>query len=226
VKDGTVMSIPGIARKSLALLVLVLVSAAYTWRFGALHGYDSLIVPAITGLVGGLALAVATTFVPTWAPVTAPMYAVVKGLVIGAISYWANAQYHGIPMQAAVATLGISGVCFALFAMGRIDVSESFAEKVAIGMIGLFVVYLLELVLRLAGVPLGTAMDRGVFGFVINAIAIGLAISCLFVDFAEIESARREKLSAKNEWYFGFSLLVTILWMYVEILRMMRRLRR
>ena len=90
----------------------------------------------------------------------------------------------------------------------------------------LLVVYLLEWVLRLMGVPFGTALDQGAIGFVINAIAIGLAISCLFVDFAEIESARREKLSAKTEWYFAFSVLVTIVWLYVSILRMLRRFRR
>lgn len=67
---------------------------------------------------------------------------------------------------------------------------------------------------------------RTVFGFVVNAVAIGLAISCLFVDFAEIESARKSKLSAKTEWYFAFSVLVTLVWLYLEILRMMKRLRR
>ncbi|MEP7000724.1 MAG: Bax inhibitor-1/YccA family protein, partial [bacterium] len=63
-------------------------------------------------------------------------------------------------------------------------------------------------------------------GFGINALAIGLAIACLFVDFAEIESARQQKLSAKTEWYFAFSVLVTLVWLYLEILRMLRRLRR
>jgi uncharacterized YccA/Bax inhibitor family protein len=66
----------------------------------------------------------------------------------------------------------------------------------------------------------------GVFGFAVNAIAIGLAIACLFVDFAEIQSARKERLSAKSEWYFAFSVLVTIVWLYIEMLRMLRRFRR
>jgi uncharacterized YccA/Bax inhibitor family protein len=81
-------------------------------------------------------------------------------------------------------------------------------------------------VLRLVGVPLGSALDQGWLGFGINAIAIGLAIACLFVDFAEIDSARRAKLSAKTEWYFAFSVLVTIVWLYLEILRMLKRFRR
>ena len=226
VADGTALTLPGVAKKSLALLLLVVVSAAYTWRTAAAHGPDAVMGAASLGLLGGFLVALFTCFVPSMAPVTAPVYAVLEGLGVGAISFLVNSRYHGIPLQAAVATLGITGVCFALFATDRIEVTESFAEKVAIGMIGLLVVYLLSAVLRWAGVPLGSAMDQGVFGFMINAISIGLAISCLFVDFAEIESARKEKLSAKAEWYFAFSVLVTIVWLYVAILRMLRRFRR
>jgi uncharacterized YccA/Bax inhibitor family protein len=137
-----------------------------------------------------------------------------------------NARYHGVPLHAAAATFAVTAVCFGLFATNRIEVSETFAEKVAIGMMGLLAVYLMEFVLNLMGVPFGSALDQGVIGFAINAIAIGLAISCLFVDFAEIESAQRQKLSARTEWYFAFSVLVTIVWLYIEILRMLRRFRR
>src|SRR5690348_7072592 len=168
--DGTVMTIPGVARKSLGLLVLVIASAAYTWRTAAIQGPDAVMGAALIGLLGGFIVALFTCFVPSMTPVTAPVYAVLKGLGIGAISYIVNAQYHGIPLQAAVATFGVTAVCFALFASGRIEVSESFAEKVAIGMIGLLVVYLLSTILWWAGVPLGSAMDQGVIGFVINAI--------------------------------------------------------
>ena len=226
VPDGTAMTIPGVARKSLGLLVLVVASAAYTWRTAAVHGPDAVMGAASIGILGGFLVALFTCFVPTMAPVTAPVYAVLEGLAVGAISFIVNARYHGIPLQAAVATLGITGLCFALFATDRIEVTESFAEKVAIGLIGLLVVYLLSALLQWAGVPVGSAMDQGIFGFVINAISIGLAIACLFVDFAEIESAQREKLSARAEWYFAFSVLVTIVWLYVAMLRMLRRFRR
>jgi len=224
--DGTVLTLPGIARKSLVLLTLVIASAAYTWRTAALHGPGAVMGAAVLGCVGGLVVGIFTMYSPTSAPITAPIYAVLEGLAVGAISYLTNARYHGLPLQAAAATLSLAAVCFALFAADRIEVTESFAEKVAIGMMGLLVVYLLEMVLRLFGVPFGTVMDQGVFGFAINAIAIGLAIACLFVDFAEIESARRAKLSARTEWYFAFSVIVTLVWLYLEILRMLRRLRR
>lgn len=225
-QDGTVLTLPGVARKSFVLLFLVIASAAYTWRQAALHGADSIMPAAAIGVFGGLIVALFTVFNPASAPVTAPIYAVLEGLAIGAISYLTNARYHGIPLQAAAATLAITAVCFALFATNRIEVSESFAEKVAIGMMGLLAVYLLEMALRFFGVPFGTVLDQGWLGFGINAIAIGLAISCLFVDFAEIDSARRAKLSAKTEWYFAFSVLLTIVWLYLEILRMLRRIRR
>ena len=226
VQDGTVLSLPGIARKSFVLLLLVIASAAYTWRHAALHGPSSIMPAAAIGLIGGFIVGLFTIFTPTMAPVTAPIYAVLEGLGIGAISFISNARYHGIPLHAAVATFGVTFVCFALFAADRIEVSETFAEKVAIGMMGLLVVYLLEWILRLMGVPFGTVLDQGVIGFAINAIAIGLAISCLFVDFAEIESARRAKLSGRTEWYFAFSVLVTLVWLYLEILRMLKRFRR
>ncbi|MDB4891070.1 MAG: hypothetical protein JWL61_2925 [Gemmatimonadetes bacterium] len=226
VNDGTVLTLPGIARKSLVLLLLVIVSAAYTWRTAAIQGPDAVLGAALIGLLGGFVLALITMFSPTSAPITAPIYAVLEGVGIGAISYLTNARYHGVPLQAAVATFGVTAVCFGLFATNRIEVSETFAEKVAIGMMGLFVVYLLRLVLNFAGVPMGSLLDAGWLGFGINVLAIGLAISCLFVDFAEIESARREKLSARTEWYFAFSVLVTLIWLYIEILRMLRRFRR
>ncbi len=226
VNDGTVLTLPGIARKSLVLLLLVIVSAAYTWRTAAIQGPDAVLGAALIGLLGGFVLALVTMFSPTSAPITAPIYAVLEGVGIGAVSYLTNVRYHGVPLQAAVATFGVTAVCFGLFAANRIEVSETFAEKVAIGMMGLFAVYLLRLVLNLAGVPMGSMLDQGWIGFGINVLAIGLAISCLFVDFAEIESARREKLSARTEWYFAFSVLVTLIWLYIEILRMLRRFRR
>jgi uncharacterized YccA/Bax inhibitor family protein len=226
VSDGTVLTLPGIARKSLVLLLLVVASAAYTWRMAALQGPDAVMGAALVGIIGGLVVAIVTMFSPTSAPITAPIYAVLEGVGIGAISYITNVRYHGVPLQAAVATFGITAVCFGLFATNRIEVSETFAEKVAIGMMGLLAVYLLRFVLALAGVPVGAVLDQGVFGFAINAISIGLAISCLFVDFAEIESARREKLSAKTEWYFAFSVIVTLIWLYIAMLRMLRRFRR
>ncbi|MEO6529264.1 MAG: Bax inhibitor-1/YccA family protein [Gemmatimonadaceae bacterium] len=226
VKDGTVLTLPGVARKSLGLLLLVIISAAYTWRIAVVYGPGAVMSAAMIGLIGGFVISLLTIFVPTVAPVTAPIYAVLEGLAIGAISFIVDARYHGLPLQAAVATLGITGVCFALFATNRVEVSESFAEKVAIGMIGLLAVYLLRAVLVLAGVPIGAVMNQGLFGFAVNAVSIGLATACLFIDFAEIESARREKLSASSEWYFAFSLLVTIVWLFVTILRMLQRLRR
>jgi uncharacterized YccA/Bax inhibitor family protein len=224
--DGTVLTLPGVAKKSLVLLALVIASAAYTWRTAAIQGPDAVFGAAAIGVLGGLAIALFTIFVPTAAPITAPIYAVLEGLGIGAISYMTNQRYHGAPLHAAAATLAVTAVCFGLFAMDRIEVTETFAEKVAIGMLGLVALYLLEMVLRVAGVPFGTIMDQGVFGFVVNVVAIGLAISCLFIDFAEIESARRARLSARSEWYFAFSILVTLIWLYLELLRMIRRFRR
>ncbi|MEO5816474.1 MAG: Bax inhibitor-1/YccA family protein [Gemmatimonadaceae bacterium] len=226
VSDGTVLTLPGIARKSLVLLALVIVSAGYTWRMAALKGPEAVMGAALIGIIGGLIVAIFTMFSPTSARITAPIYAVLEGVGIGAISYIVNARYHGVPLQAAIATFGITAVCFGLFATNRIEVSESFAEKVAIGMMGLLAVYLLRFVLSLMGVPIGAVLDQGVFGFAINAISIGLAISCLFVDFAEIESARKEKLSAQTEWYFAFSVIVTLIWLYIAMLRMLRRFRR
>ena len=224
--DGTVLTLPGIARKSFVLLFLVIGTAAYTWRQAALEGPASIMPAAAIGCIGAFVLGLFTVFVPKAAPVTAPIYAVLEGLAIGAISFLYNARYHGLPLQAAVATFAVTFVCFALFAMDRIEVSETFAEKVAIGMMGLLVVYGLQWVLRLMGVPFASVLDQGLLGFGINAFAIGLAISCLFVDFAEIESAQKAKLSAKTEWYFAFSVLVTLVWLYLEILRMLRRFKR
>ncbi|MEP6732413.1 MAG: Bax inhibitor-1/YccA family protein, partial [bacterium] len=125
VSDGTVLSLPGVARKSFILLFLVIASAAYTWRTAALHGSDAVFGAAVLGMLGGLIVALITIYVPTAAPVTAPIYAVLEGLAIGAISYMTNARYHGAPLHAAAATLAVTAVCFGLFATNRIEVSET-----------------------------------------------------------------------------------------------------
>jgi uncharacterized YccA/Bax inhibitor family protein len=224
-QDGTELSLPGVARKSLVLLALVIASAAYVWWQASLHGGKA--VMSVVELGGGSSLFIVflTRSWPRLAPVTAPIFAVLEGVSIGIISFAFNTRFHGIPMQAALATFAATAVCFGLFAADRIEVSETFAEKVVMGLFGLLAVYFLGWLLRALGVPFGTALDSGWLGFAINSIAIGLAIACLFLDFAAVESARQEKMSAKAEWYFAFSLLVTLVWLYLVFLQLLWRIR-
>lgn len=222
--DGS-MTVAGTAVKAGVLLLLVIASAGWTWLQAAQRGAPSLATAAMVGIIVAFVIALVTIRVPRLAPWTAPVYAVLEGVGIGFVSFMANASYQGLPLQAAVATMGVAAAAVVLYSAGIVKVTEGFTRAVTVALFGMVGVYLLRMVLVLVGVPLGGMMDQGLFGLGVNLVAVAVATACLFLDFKQIEEMAAAQMPKSAEWYGAFSLLVTLVWLYLELLSLLRRLR-
>lgn len=218
------MSIEGVARKALILLVVVFATATYPWG-KVLNGED------VTGLfwigtIGGLVLAFATIFRPGWASFTAPLYAAAEGLALGAISGWFEAAFPGIAMQAVLGTMGVFVVMLALYMSRTLRATPKFRRGVIGATFSVLLIYLASFVLGVFGVEMPFLHDTGPVGIIITLVIIGIAALNLILDFDFIERGARGGAPQMLEWYGAFGLLVTLVWLYLQILRLMALLNR
>jgi uncharacterized YccA/Bax inhibitor family protein len=212
---GGTMTVQGTVNKTALLLVLALATASASWVLGTAGG------PGVAGWaigagLAGLAVAIATIVRPRWSPVTAPIYALVEGVVLGLVSMWFEARYEGIAIQAVALTFGVLGAMLVLYKTRVIKVTERFRAGVLAATLAIAVVYLVSLVLGLFGVQVP---------FLNDASPLGILIS-LVLDFDLIERGTRSGAPAYMEWYAAFGLLVTLVWLYLELLRLLSKLRR
>jgi uncharacterized YccA/Bax inhibitor family protein len=227
VLDGDhAMTLNGTVNKTFILLMLLVFTAAYTWRMVGPTGADPLLVPLmIGGALSAFAIAIATTFKPHWAPVSAPLYALTKGLAIGGISGLAELRYPGVVMQAVALTFGVLAALLMAYRTGLIKATENFKLGVVAATGGIFLVYLVHVGMQLFGM--------GGFSFVSGASTIGILFSLfvvviaalnLVLDFDFIESGVDAGAPKYMEWYGAFGLMVTLAWLYLEILRLLSKL--
>jgi uncharacterized YccA/Bax inhibitor family protein len=224
------MSIQGTATKTLILLALALFSASWIWSryFGALE--PSLAVPAIApwmygGAIGGFVLALITVFKKPWAGVTAPLYALLKGLFLGGISATFEARYPGIVIQAVGLTFG---VCFCLllaYSSRLIRASENFKLGVVAATGGIALLYLVSFVLGFFGIRIPFIHESGLIGIGFSLFVVVIAALNLVLDFDFIETGAARGAPKYMEWYGAFGLMVTLVWLYIEILRLLSKLR-
>ena len=220
---GEAMTLQGTINKTGILLFCAFASAAWTWHLASTR-------PAAVagwlwiGLLGGLGLAFVTIFKKEWAPVTAPLYALAEGLALGALSAVMNTAYHGIALQALEATGGVTLVMLMLYTSGVLRATPKFTLGVIAATGGIFVVYILDLVLSFfhAGVPL--LNSTGPWGIAISVVIVIVAALNLILDFGFVESGVHAGAARYMEWYGAFGIMVTLVWMYVEILRLLAKL--
>ena len=219
-----VMTVAGTAGRALVLLLLVMGSAAYTWWQLA---PDPAAAPTYVmgGLIGGLVIALATIFRPHWAPRTAPIYAVVEGMALGALSMMLNAAYAGLPMQAVALTFGVFLAMLALYAFRVVTVTQRFRTVLTSAILGVMVFYLINLVMGLFGVRIAAIHEGGVLGIGISLVTTAIASLALLLDFDMIEEGAKAGAPKYMEWYGAFGLLVTLVWLYIELLNLLRKLR-
>ena len=223
---GDTMTVAGTAWKTLVLLALVVFGAAFTWREVA-AGNLGIVTPALlVGGLGGLVLAFVTVFKPQLAPFTAPLYAVVEGLLLGAISALYDARYAGLPRTAVVLTLATAGGMYLLYATGVIRATPMFRRIVIGATLGIALASLVALVARLFGAQLPFLWDSSPLGIGISVVIVGVAALNLVLDFDFIERGAREGAPRVAEWFGAFGLLVTLVWLYLELLRLLSRLQR
>lgn len=217
------MTLPGTVNKTAVLLICLFAAAAWTWsRAGAGEEIGPWV---LLGAVGGLVTALVTVFKKHWSPVTAPIYALLEGLVIGGISALLEQQFHGIAMQAAGLTFGTLFCLLLAYSSGMIRVSEGFKLGVVAATGGIMLVYLASMILGLFGHTFPFIHDNGTIGIAFSLLVVGVAAMNLVLDFDLIDSAARRGAPKYMEWYGAFALMVTLVWLYIEMLRLLSKLR-
>lgn len=222
--DGrsTTMTVAGTATKALAFLAICFASAGYAWKQVEVN-------PSIGGWImgasiAGLVLAFLTIFLPKWAWLTGSLYSAAQGVALGAISRILDARYPGIALQAVGLTFATTLAMLMMYTTRVIRVTPTFQRFVIAGTGALFLVYLLSWVLRMFGVPMPYLHDASPLGLLVSAVAIGLASMNLLLDFDYIEGQSERGAPKYLEWYGAFGLMVTLVWLYIEILRLLAKL--
>ena len=221
---GDVMTRAGTAGKSIVLLVLCAFSASFTWMQVA-GGNTAIVMPALlVGGLGGFIMAMVVSFKPNTAPITAPIYAVLEGLILGAISALFNAKYAGLPQQAVLLTFAVALGVFTLYRMNILKATEGFRRMIVGATIGIAVFYLVNIVLSMFGVNMGYTMSSSPIAIGINLVIAGVAAMNLVLNFDDIDQAVRMGAPKRMEWYGAFGLMVTLVWLYLELLRLLARM--
>ena len=224
-RDADAMSLNGTVNKTAFLLVLVLATSMFTWS-KAYAGAGAGLMPWVWGgAIGGLVLALVTVFKKQWAPVTAPLYAAVEGLFIGAISALFEQRFPGIVIQAVGLTFGTMAALLVAYRSGLIKATENFKLGVVAATGGIALLYLVNIGMRLFGFEgMGFIHDSGWMGIGFSAVVVVVAALNLVLDFDFIEQGVEQGAPKYMEWYAAFGLLVTLVWLYLEILRLLSKL--
>ncbi len=220
-----VMTVAGTTNKTLILLALVIIAAFWTWHLFFTSESPAAIMPWFWGgLIGGFIFAMITIFSKKAAPITAPIYAILEGFFLGSISAIFETQYSGIVLQAVGLTFGIMFCMLVLYKSGTISVTEKFKMGVVAATGAVFLVYFSSFVLSFFGVRVPYIHEGGYIGIGFSVVVIIIASLNLVLDFDFIEKGSRAGAPKYMEWYGAFGLMVTLIWLYIEILRLLAKL--
>ena len=223
--QGEAMTIGGTVAKTFFLFLFLLGSSIYTW-YKYSQGED-IYTMMVIGAIGALIFALITTFFHRAAPITGPIYATLEGFAIGGLSAILEARYPGIVIQAAALTFSVMGVLLFLYAARIIKVTKNFRLMIVSATLAIFVVYLVDLGLNLfLGANVPYLHSNGVVGIGISLFIVAIAALNLVLDFDFIERGANRGAPKHLEWYGAFGLMVTLVWLYIEILHLLQKLRR
>lgn len=223
-EQGSTMTLGGTIAKISLLFLFLLGTAAYTWYQHA-QGQDVTIMMLIGG-IGGLIFALITIFFKKAAPVTAPIYAALEGFLLGGLSAFLEGAYSGIVIQAVSLTLAVMGALLLLYATRVIKVTKNFRLMVVSATLGIFIVYLINFIMNFFGMQVPYLHSSGPIGIGISVFIVAIAALNLVLDFDFIERGAKRGAPKHMEWYGAFSLIVTLVWLYIEILRLLQKIRR
>ncbi len=224
-ENDHVMTINGTILKTCLLGIFMAVTFTYTWYLQLTGFGDKAIMLYKGGLFGGLILALFICFGPKNKSliVTTPLYALCEGLVLGYFSAIANNFYPGIAPQAALGTIFALFGMFFLYKTGMVKATEKFRMVIYNSTFAIFGIYLIQFILGFFNIVIPQIFSNSLIGIVFSIVIIAIASFNLIVDFDNIEKFSH-KLNKNFEWYFGFSLMVTIIWMYIEILNLLMKI--
>ena len=214
--SSVTMTLEGTVLKTGILLLLAAAAAAFSWS--QLADGAPLALPFLMGsLIGGFVFALVTIFKPSWSPVTAPLYAIVEGVFLGAFSLMFNGLYPGIVFQAVVLTFGTLFALLVAYRSGLIRATENFKLGVCAATGSVCMIYLMSFVLGWFGVGIPYLHEAGLVGIGCSLVVVVIAALNLVLDFDFIEKGVESGAPKYMEWYGAFSLIVTLVWMYLEI---------
>jgi uncharacterized YccA/Bax inhibitor family protein len=225
--SGERMTIAGTVNKTAMLLSLILISAVFTWgKFYTTRNPADVMPLLWIGAIGGLVFCLVTVFKKEWAPVTAPIYALMEGLVVGGISAIFELRYPGIVIQAVGLTFGTLACLLMAYKSGLIKATENFKLGVVAATGGIALLYLVSFVMSMFGKPIGFIHEGGTFGILFSLFVVVIAALNLVLDFDFIEAGAEQGAPKYMEWYGAFGLTVTLVWLYLEILRLLAKARK
>lgn len=223
---GDSMTISGTVNKAGILLICVVATAAWTWnQFLHVRAPETVMPWVLVGGIGGFIVALITMFKKTWSPVTAPLYGLLEGLVLGGISALFELRFPGIAIQAVGLTFGTLAALLVAYRSGLIRVTEKFRLGVVAATGGIALFYLATFVLSFFGVHLTSVYGAGPIGIGFSVFVVIIASLNLVLNFDFIESGARAGAPKYMEWYAAFGLMVTLIWLYLEILNLLSKLR-
>lgn len=217
------MTLQGTVNKTALFLALVFISAVFTWQ-------KALVNPAAAmpwmwgGAIAGFVLCMVTCFKKEWAAVTGSLYAVAEGLFLGALSALYEQRFQGIVLQAVLLTIGVLLALLAVYSMRLIKATENFKLGLFAATGGIALVYLATIVLGFFGIQIPYIHDSGTVGIGFSIVVVIIAALNLVLDFDFIENGCTHGAPKYMEWYAAFGLLVTLVWLYIEILRLLAKL--
>ena len=221
---GEAMTLSGTINKTGVLVLCAFATAAWAWNSTSISP-ERAPAFAIGGAIGGLIVAMVTIFKKSFAPITAPIYALLEGLLLGSISQLFEKAYPGIAISAVTLTFGTLFALLIAYRIGLIRATEKFTLGVVAATGGIAFFYLLTMVLGFFGIQFNSIYGTGMVGVVFSLFVVVVAALNLVLDFAFIENGAAAGAPKYMEWYGGFSLLVTLVWLYLEILRLLAKLR-
>jgi uncharacterized YccA/Bax inhibitor family protein len=222
------MTVRGTINKTLFLFAILLAAAYVGWQAtpepevladGSIkYGFPGI---AMVGIIVGLVAVFALIARPQWAKYIAPVYAVGQGFAVGAISAYYNTFFSGIVVQAVGATLGVFLVMLLLYQTRIIKVTERFRRVVIVATLGVMAFYLVSFIVNLFGPEVTFLREPNALGILFSIGVSALAALNLTLDFDFIERGTKAGLAKDFEWYAGFGLMVTLVWLYLELLRLL-----
>jgi uncharacterized YccA/Bax inhibitor family protein len=224
-----IMTVRGSIQKFGFLMLLVLAAAAYTWKLYASGKFPTMMGFFIVGMIGGLICAFAISFKPTLAKYLSPAYALLEGFVLGGLSALINDRfkqsYPNIVFTAVLLTFGVAFAVFLLYNFRVIRATQKFRAVITSAVAGIAIFYLISIVLRLFHVNISFLQwgDNSMIGIVFNLFVVVIAALSLVLQFDNIETGEKMGAPKYMEWYGAFGLLVTLVWLYLEILQLLSR---
>ncbi len=216
------MTISGTMNKSFLMLILLIASAAITWVM-TFNGQNP-IVFSIGGAIVGFILVLIATFKPQYSGYLAPGYAIFEGLFIGGISAIFETMYSGIVIQAVSCTFVTFMVCFGLYKYEIVKVTERFRSVVLAATLAIATYYLISWLLSMFTSFQAVHQGNSWMSIGISVFVIVIAALNLFLDFDQIEKGAQQKMPKYMEWYGAMGLMITLVWLYIEFLRLLSKL--